>query len=172
MHRAHILPLLLDLLETRDSHVRLVLLEHIESFAYLCSSEDIKEFLLPEVCSIVVKIFALSRSVQVLVGLKATQDDIVAATLRTLSVLVPLVGSATVMGTSKSKKAIFTDARPKVRRTFYSLTKCVNTILIFLRHQEALPQLVGVHRFLVPLNIQVQTRKDQHAAKPKIDWRG
>lgn len=49
------MPLLFDLLEQRYRHVRLVLLEHMGSFVYLCSEEDIKEFVLPEVsivCSV------------------------------------------------------------------------------------------------------------------------
>ena len=47
-----------------------------------------------------------------LVGLKDSHDDIVAATLRALAELVPIIGSAVVMGTNR--KNVFTDSRPKV----------------------------------------------------------
>ena len=51
---------------------------------------------------------------QILLGLKERDDEIVAATLHALSCLVPILGSATVMGTSKTRRSIFTDSKPKV----------------------------------------------------------
>ena len=49
---------------------------------------------------------------QVLVGLKDSHDDLVAATLRALADLIPYVGSQAVMGTTR--KNLFSDTRPKV----------------------------------------------------------
>ena len=59
--------------------------------------------------------------IQVLLGLKDTRDDLVAATLHALADLVPLVGASIVMGTDG--KSIFSDTRPKVciPRFIYSI---------------------------------------------------
>ena len=96
-YRVHLVPLLLDLLESREYHVRLTLLDHLGHFAPLCDHEDLVSVVLPEV----------------LVGLKDTSDDMVRATLRALGELVPLLGADLVMGTSR--KQVFTDAQPRVR---------------------------------------------------------
>ena len=57
--------------------------------------EDIEEVILPEV----------------LVGLQEKDDDLVASTLRALAILVTLLGSDVVMGTTRS--SVFSDSRPK-----------------------------------------------------------
>jgi SCY1-like protein 3 len=49
---------------------------------------------------------------QLLVGIKDNDDDLVAKTLRALADLVPLLGAATVIGGKRGK--LFTDGRPKV----------------------------------------------------------
>ena len=51
-------------------------------------------------------------SLQLLLGLRDTDDTMVAATLRALSALVPVLGGATVVGGMREK--IFTESRPKV----------------------------------------------------------
>ena len=45
----HVLPLLLNLLESRDLHVRLVLLENISGFAPIIRREELTDTVLPEV---------------------------------------------------------------------------------------------------------------------------
>ena len=47
--RSNVLPLLLNMLECREYHVRLVLLQYLHSFCYLCSKEDLCNVVLPEV---------------------------------------------------------------------------------------------------------------------------
>lgn len=50
--------------------------------------------------------------VQLLVGIKDTDDLLVSTTLRALADLVPLLGGATVIGGKRSK--LFADGKPKV----------------------------------------------------------
>ena len=50
---------------------------------------------------------------EVLMGLKDTSEELVAATLRGLGELVPLLGADVVMGTNR--KQLFNDAQPRVR---------------------------------------------------------
>ena len=94
--RSHVIPVLLNLLESRDQHVRLILLAHLGGYAPLCEREELVGVVLPEV----------------LVGLKESSDEVVGATLHALGDLVPLLGGDLVMGTSR--KHIFTDAQPRV----------------------------------------------------------
>lgn len=92
------IPLLLDLLESREYHVRLTLLHHLRHFAPLCDQEELMGVVLPEV----------------LVGLKESKDELVAATLHALGDLVPLLGADTVMGMPTPRRQVFTDAQPRV----------------------------------------------------------
>lgn len=94
--RSHVLPLILNHFESRDYHVRLTLLDHLNSFARLCDHDDLMNVVLPEV----------------LVGLKDSNDDLVQATLHALGDLVPILGGAIVTGASQ--KQIFSDAKPRV----------------------------------------------------------
>lgn len=101
VHRSHVIPLILNLLESRECHVRLILLAYVGSFAPLCDQEDLEGVVLPEV----------------LLGLKETRDDVVQATLHALGDLVPLLGADAVMGTSR--KQVFTDAQPRVSQSVH-----------------------------------------------------
>ena len=96
-YRSHVVPLVLNLLESRDYHVRLTLLAHLGGYAPLCDHEDLVGVVLPEV----------------LMGLKDTSEELVAATLHGLGELVPLLGADVVMGTNR--KQLFNDAQPRVR---------------------------------------------------------
>ena len=96
-HSAHILPLLLNLLESRELHVRMILLSHLPSFAAIIPQHELLATVLPEV----------------LVGLKDARGEVVSATLHTLAELVPLLGPEAVIGTSRQH--IFTDSQPRVR---------------------------------------------------------
>lgn len=51
---------------------------------------------------------------QLLVGIKDTNDNIVASTLRALSLLVPILGAAIVIGGKRAR--LFTDGRPNVSK--------------------------------------------------------
>lgn len=46
---AHVVPLLLNLMECREAHVRLVLLEHIACYAPICPQGELIDVVLPEV---------------------------------------------------------------------------------------------------------------------------
>lgn len=45
----HVVPLLLNLMENHDYHVRMMLLEHLMQFAPLCPEDELLFSLLPEV---------------------------------------------------------------------------------------------------------------------------
>jgi len=62
---------------------------------------------------------------QLLVGIKDTNEQLVSATLRALADLIPLLGAATVIGGKRAK--LFTDGRPKV-----SILIVTTLILLFL----------------------------------------
>ena len=94
---AHILPLLLNHLESRELHVRMTLLAHLPSFACVIHQQVLVGTVLPEV----------------LVGLNDTRGEVVTATLHTLAELVPLVGPEAVIGTTR--RQIFVDSQPRVR---------------------------------------------------------
>lgn len=93
-HREEVLPRLITLFQSRKSHVRLILLQHLEYYAELCSENDLEEIVLPET----------------LIGLHEEDDLLVAATLKGLGALVPLLGAEMVMG--KQRKNVFSDSRP------------------------------------------------------------
>ena len=93
---AHILPLLLNLLESREFHVRMILLAHLPSFACVIPQQELVNTVLPEV----------------LVGLNDTRGEMVTATLHTLAELVPLLGPEAVIGTTR--RQVFIDSQPRV----------------------------------------------------------
>ena len=95
-HRSHVIPLLLNLMESREYHVRFTLLPHIKDFASLCTQEDLVGTVLPEV----------------LIGLRDNSEELVQVTLHALGDLIPHLGADLIMGTSR--KQIFTDAQPRV----------------------------------------------------------
>jgi len=62
---------------------------------------------------------------QLLVGIKDTNEQLVSATLRALADLIPVLGAAAVIGGKRAK--LFTDGRPKV-------SMLIVTTLILLFH--------------------------------------
>lgn len=122
------LPLLLNLLESRELHVRTVILEHMGNFASIVSQDDLHSVVLPEV----------------LVGLSDNRDEVIQYTLHALADLVPLMGSEAIIGGNASTRSIiFTDSRPRVstvRPLFYP----VLLILSFFLFQGKSPQVVKV----------------------------
>ena len=99
---AHILPLLLNLLESRELHVRMTLLAYLPSFACVIPQQELVSVVLPEV----------------LIGLNDTRGELVSATLHTLAEMVPLIGPEAVIGTTR--RQVFVDSQPRVR-----MCKCV-----------------------------------------------
>ncbi|KAJ8681456.1 hypothetical protein QAD02_017243 [Eretmocerus hayati] len=92
--QVYLVPKLLQMLSVRDISIRLLLLSHFGSFLKAFQIDDLKHHVLPEL----------------LVGIKDTNDDLVSATLHVLADLVPLLGSATVIGGNRAR--LFTDGRP------------------------------------------------------------
>ncbi|XP_058451811.1 protein-associating with the carboxyl-terminal domain of ezrin [Malaya genurostris] len=92
---AYIIPKIKKVFCVQDAQIRLTLLEYFPAYVDFFSKEDLKEHILP----------------QLLLGIKDTNDVLVAKTLLCLADLVPILGSAVVIGGNRSK--IFADGRPQ-----------------------------------------------------------
>lgn len=92
--KKHMLPKITHIFLVHDLQIRLILLDHISAFMSLYTHTELMANILP----------------QLLLGIKDTNDLLVANTLRTLADLVPILGSNAVIGTNRSK--IFVDGRP------------------------------------------------------------
>ncbi|CAH2100219.1 unnamed protein product [Euphydryas editha] len=93
--KEHLKPRLLQLFSVRDSQIRMLLLSHFTKFVHVFTHDELSQQILPEL----------------LLGIKDTDDNLVASTLICLSELVPILGADSVVGGKRSK--LFTDGRPK-----------------------------------------------------------
>lgn len=91
----YVAPKIQQLFLVRDIPIRLTLLEYFPEFMHhFKSNEILSENILP----------------QLLLGIKDTNDQLVAATLRCLADLVPVLGSSIVIGRNRGR--LFADGRP------------------------------------------------------------
>lgn len=90
------LPVITRIFPVRDAQIRLMLLQYLPCFISLMEIDYIKQQLLPEL----------------LLGIKDVDDSIVGATLKALAELIPILGSATVIGGKRLK--LFAHGTPKV----------------------------------------------------------
>ncbi|XP_066248943.1 protein-associating with the carboxyl-terminal domain of ezrin [Euwallacea similis] len=93
--RKYIAPQLLNIFCVRDAQIRLLLLEYFCHFIDSFTKEELQLQILPEL----------------LVGIKDTNNELVAVTLHTLADLVPVLGADVVIGGKRAK--LFNDGRPK-----------------------------------------------------------
>ncbi|KAG4066475.1 hypothetical protein HA402_007111 [Bradysia odoriphaga] len=94
-YKTHVTPKIMQIFAVRDAQIRLILLEYFVDYMNFFNSDEMTDQLLP----------------QLLVGIKDTNDILVAATLRCLAELVPILGSAVVVGRNRGK--YFADGRPQ-----------------------------------------------------------
>ncbi|XP_053676994.1 protein-associating with the carboxyl-terminal domain of ezrin [Anopheles nili] len=92
---SYILPKVKQVFCVQDAQIRLMLLEYFPAYVEYFTKEDLQDDILP----------------QLLLGIKDTNDVLVAKTLLCLADLVPILGSAVVIGGNRSK--IFADGRPQ-----------------------------------------------------------
>lgn len=107
----YMVPKIKQIFGVQDAQIRLILLDYFNDFAKLFQKQELEEQILP----------------QLLLGIKDTNDVLVAKTLRCLADLVPLLGSAVVIGGSRRK--LFADGRPQPLPESMSQARSITPVL-------------------------------------------
>lgn len=94
-YKKYIMPQILRMFRLRDAQIRLILLEYFMEYVRLLDKAELEEAILPHL----------------LLGMNDTNDVLVAKTLRCLADLIPILGSAAVIGGQRSR--LFSDGRPQ-----------------------------------------------------------
>lgn len=119
-YKTHVTPKIMQIFAVRDAQIRLILLEYFVDYINFFSLDELTDQLLP----------------QLLVGIKDTNDILVAATLRCLAELVPILGSAVVVGRNRDR--YFADGRPQgVSHT--------NSTVDWIEHRSITPVMNSVN---------------------------
>lgn len=94
-YQQYVLPVLIRIFPVRDAQIRSILLQYFPHYVGLLDRDHLVNAILPEL----------------LLGIKDTDDGVVAATLRSLADLVPILGGAAVIGGTRLK--LFANGTPK-----------------------------------------------------------
>lgn len=126
----YLLPKIKQIFCVQDAQIRLILLDYFIDFAKLFQKQEVEEQILP----------------QLLLGIKDTNDVLVAKTLSCLADLVPILGSAVVIGGSRRK--IFADGRPQPLPEAMSQARSITPVLSsgmnYLKSGSPLPDNVDI----------------------------
>ncbi|XP_011835364.1 PREDICTED: protein-associating with the carboxyl-terminal domain of ezrin [Mandrillus leucophaeus] len=132
LFQSRVIPVLLQLFEVHEEHVRMVLLSHIEAYVEHFTQEQLKKVILP----------------QVLLGLRDTSDSIVAITLHSLAVLVSLLGPEVVVGGERTK--IFKRTAPSFTKNIDLSLEDSSMRVVCSKHSQISPVLENPFSSIFP----------------------